>query len=113
MARAAAASDIYNAIAEPRRRAIFEFVCEGERSVTDVVSALNIGQPSVSKHLRVLREVDLVTVRRDGRKRLYAGDVQTLGQVRDWVRQCERLWERQLDRIKERAERRAATPPGA
>lgn len=107
MARAAADSDIYNAIAEPRRRAILELVCTREHAVNEVVDALEMDQPSVSKHLRVLREVKLVNVRKDGRRRLYSADPHALSPVRDWVEKCERLWEGHLDRIKERAESRA------
>ena len=108
MARAATTSDVYNAIAEPKRRAIFELLCEAERAVNDVVLELDLDQPSVSKHLRVLREVDLVDVRREGRKRIYSANPVALQPVGAWVKKFERYWERQLDRIKERAERRRA-----
>jgi len=107
MARAAAASDVYNAIAEPRRREIFELVCVEELAVGDVADALDIDQPSVSKHLKVLREVELVNVRRDGRRRLYSADPSALEPVEAWVARCERLWTRHLDAIGERAERTA------
>ena len=107
MARAAAHSDVFNAIAEPRRRAILELVCAGEHAVNQVADALEMDQPSVSKHLRVLREVDLVTVRRDGRRRLYRADPEGLATVEAWVETCTRIWERHLDSIKERAEARA------
>lgn len=107
MARAAAASDVYNAIAEPRRREIFELICVEERAVGDVADALGIDQPSVSKHLKVLREVELVNVRRDGRRRLYSADPSALEPVEAWVAKCERLWTRHLDAIEERAERMA------
>lgn len=105
MARAATTSDVYNAIAEPRRRAIFELLCEAERAVNEVVVALDIDQPSVSKHLRVLREVELVAVRREGQKRIYSANPAALRPIGVWVKQFERYWERQLDQIKERAER--------
>jgi DNA-binding transcriptional ArsR family regulator len=104
MARAAATSDVYNAIAEPRRRAIFEMVCEEERGVSDVVARLGIDQPSVSKHLRVLREVNLVTVRRDGRRRLYSANAEALRPVHTWVGGFEHFWNQQLDAIQARAE---------
>ena len=68
MARASTTSDPFNAIAEPRRRHILEFLAGDERSVSDIVDALGMGQPSVSKHLQVLRDVGLVTVRRHGRR---------------------------------------------
>lgn len=109
MARAAADSDVYNAIAEPRRRAILELVCTGERAVNEVAEALALDQPSVSKHLRVLREVDLVTVRRDGRRRLYSADPRALAPVQAWTEKCERLWERHVDAIQRRAETRASS----
>jgi DNA-binding transcriptional ArsR family regulator len=104
VARAATTSDVYNAIAEPRRRAIFELLCEAERAVNDVVDELGFDQPSVSKHLRVLREVDLVNVRRDGRQRIYSANPAALRTVHEWVQSFERLWNRQLDSIKAKAE---------
>jgi DNA-binding transcriptional ArsR family regulator len=107
MARAAAHSDVYNAIAEPRRRAILELVCSGERAVNEVAEVLEMDQPSVSKHLRVLREVDLVSVRRDGRQRLYSGTPDALRPVQEWAAECERIWTRHLDRIQRRAEGRS------
>lgn len=109
MPRAAADSDVYNAIAEPRRRAIFELVCGEELAVGDVADALGFDQPSVSRHLRVLRAVDLVQVRRDGRRRLYAADPAALAPVEAWMKKCERLWNRHLDAIQQRAERSAGT----
>ena len=104
MARAATTSDVYNAIAEPRRRAILEYLAASERAVNEVVAELGIDQPSVSKHLRVLKEVNLVTMRRSGRHRLYAANARTLRTVHDWVKGFEKLWNRQLDAIQRRAE---------
>lgn len=104
MARAATTSDVYNAIAEPRRRAIFELVCGQERAVNEVVAALDMDQPSVSKHLRVLKEVNLVTVRKDGRRRLYAANAEALKPVHEWVERFEAFWNHQLDAIQARAE---------
>src|ERR1700755_914863 len=69
--RASTRSDPFNAIAEPRRRHILEFIAAEERSVNEIADALELGQPSVSKHLHVLRDVGLVTVRREGRRTLY------------------------------------------
>ena len=71
MARASTTSDAFNAVAEPRRRDILNFLALQERPVGDIVASLGFEQPSVSKHLRVLHEVGLVTVRRDGRHMLY------------------------------------------
>lgn len=107
MARAATTSDVYNAISEPRRRAIFTYLVGGEHAVGDVVEELGINQPSVSKHLRVLREVDLVSVRKDGKRRLYVAKPENLKPVHAWVSTFERFWDTQLDAIQKRAESRA------
>jgi DNA-binding transcriptional ArsR family regulator len=102
--RACTTSDPFNAIAEPRRRDILELLADGERSVGEIVDAMEIGQPSVSKHLHVLREVDLVTVRRDGRKTLVRINPETLRTIHDWIALFERHWRAQLRRIKAHAE---------
>jgi DNA-binding transcriptional ArsR family regulator len=108
MARAATTSDVFNAIAEPRRREIIDLLAEGgERPVGDLVYRLRLPQPAVSKHLRVLRSVRLVSVRRRGRLRVYRLEPRELKTVHDWVKHYERFWTHQLSRIKERAERRA------
>ncbi|MEO7271168.1 MAG: metalloregulator ArsR/SmtB family transcription factor [Vicinamibacterales bacterium] len=104
MPRAATTSDPFNAVAEPRRRDILEFLAPGERPVNDVVSALNLAQPSVSKHLRVLLQVGLVEVRRDGRQLLYRTNAEALKPVHEWTSRFERYWRQQLLRIKDRAE---------
>ena len=108
MARSPTTSDAFNAVAEPRRRQILDLLTQGERPVNDLVASLGLGQPQVSKHLRVLREVGLVKVRGDGQRRLYALDAEGLKAIHDWVRTFEPFWDRQLDRIKQRAEREAA-----
>jgi DNA-binding transcriptional ArsR family regulator len=105
MARAATTSDAFNAVAEPRRRDILDFLAASERPVSDIVEALAIAQPSVSKHLRVLRDVGLVDMRRDGRQVFYRTNVQAIRPLHEWTRQFERYWRHQLTRIKERAER--------
>lgn len=106
MARAATTSDVFNAVAEPRRRAILTYLAVGERTVGEVVDRLELGQPSVSKHLRVLRKVGLVDVRRDGRHVLYRTNASGLRPVHDWTKRFEHLWQSQLRRVKERAERK-------
>lgn len=108
MAPAPPTTDVYTAIADPRRRAIFELLCEAERAVNEVVAELDLDQPSVSKHLRVLREVDLVRVRRAGRQRFYSPNPDALKAVHTWVTKFERFWDHQLDQITARAEQRAA-----
>jgi DNA-binding transcriptional ArsR family regulator len=104
MPRAPTTSDPFNAIAEPRRRHILEFIAGDERSVTDIADALELGQPSVSKHLQVLRDVGLVTVRREGRRTMYRINTDTLRTIHDWSGMFEQYWRGQLRRIKAHAE---------
>jgi len=104
VARASTTSDPFNAIAEPRRRDILEFLAGDERSVSDIVDALEMAQPSVSKHLQVLRDVGLVSVRRDGRKTMVRINPDTFKTIHDWIALFERHWRGQLRRIKAHAE---------
>ncbi len=104
MARAATTSDAFNAVAEPSRREILSFLAMEERPVADIVDRLGIEQPSVSKHLRVLRDVGLVHVRRDGRQKLYRTNAQALRPLHEWTSTFERFWRHQLKKVKERAE---------
>jgi DNA-binding transcriptional ArsR family regulator len=107
MPRAATTSDPFNAIAEARRRDILSFLASRERAVNEVVVALGLGQPSVSKHLRVLLHVGLVDVRRDGRHLLYRTNAEAIRPLHEWTGQFERYWRNQLMRVKERAEQQA------
>src|SRR5258707_14414417 len=106
MARAATTSDAFNAVAEPRRRAILSYLALQERPVGEIVDLLGLEQPSVSKHLRVLLEVGLVNVRRDGRRMLYGTNAGAIRPLQEWAETFERFWRHQLSRLKERAERR-------
>src|SRR5689334_17604522 len=106
MARAATTTDAFNAVAEPRRREILEYLAATERPVEDIVVALKLAQPSVSKHLRVLRDVGLVHVRRNGRHKYYKTNAQALRPLHEWTKFFEKLWTHQLNRIKERAEQK-------
>ena len=108
MPRAATTSDAFNAVAEPRRRDILTFLAFAERSVSEIVDALALEQPSVSKHLRVLKQVGLVRVRRDGRNMLYRTEAQGLRPLHEWTGAFERFWRQTLTRVKERAEARTA-----
>ena len=113
MPRAATTSDVFNAIAEPRRRRIIEALAgSGEQAVGDLVRRLRMPQPAVSKHLRVLRSVRVVQVNRRGRRRVYRLNAPALKPVHDWVKEFERFWGHQLLRIKERAERTAREQRG-
>jgi DNA-binding transcriptional ArsR family regulator len=104
MPRAATTSDAFNAIAEPRRRDILNFLALQERPVGEIVGSLGMEQPSVSKHLRVLRDVGLVHVRRDGRNMFYRTNAEAIRPLHDWASTFERYWSHQLARVKERAE---------
>jgi DNA-binding transcriptional ArsR family regulator len=101
MARAATTTDAFNAVAEPRRRQILDILALGERPVNDLVRALGLAQPHVSRHLRVLREVGAVEVREDGRERLYRLNGQALRPIHDWVKSYERLWSERFDAMDE------------
>jgi DNA-binding transcriptional ArsR family regulator len=105
MPRAATTSDTFNAIAEPRRRDILDYLAARERPVGDIVVALGLAQPSVSKHLRVLRDVGLVEVRRDGRQSFYRTNAEGIRPLHEWTCRFERYWRHQLRRVKARAER--------
>jgi DNA-binding transcriptional ArsR family regulator len=110
MARAATTSDAFNAVAEPRRREILSLLVVAERPVGDIVAILRLDQPSVSKHLRVLRDVGLVRVRRNGRHKLYSTNAEGIRPMHEWTATFERYWRHQLNRIKERAEQQIDKP---
>jgi DNA-binding transcriptional ArsR family regulator len=108
MARASTTSDAFNAVAEPRRREILSLLVVQERPVGDIVTILRLDQPSVSKHLRVLRDVGLVRVRRNGRHKFYSTNAEGIRPLHEWTATFERYWNNQLNRVKERAEKKAA-----
>ena len=99
MARAATTADVFNAVAEPRRREILDVLAGGERSVNDLVASLGLAQPQVSKHLRVLREVGAVDVRDEGRQRVYRINGHALKPIHDWVRGYEAMWSERFDQL--------------
>jgi DNA-binding transcriptional ArsR family regulator len=99
MARAPTTADAFNAVAEPRRRQILDQLAGGERSVGDLVQALGLSQPQVSKHLRVLREVDAVQVREQGRQRLYRLNGHALRPIHDWVKSYEQTWSDRFEQL--------------
>jgi DNA-binding transcriptional ArsR family regulator len=99
MARAATTADVFNAVAEVRRREILDLLAAGERPVQELADLLGLAQPQVSKHLRVLRDVGLVDVRDAGRRRLYRVNATALKPVHDWVTGFERLWEERFERL--------------
>jgi DNA-binding transcriptional ArsR family regulator len=110
MPRAATTSDVFNAIAEPRRRELIDLLVKGkEHAVGELVLRLHMPQPAVSKHLGVLRKVGVVTVSKRGQLRLYRLNAKELKPVHDWVKTYEHFWTHQLDQIRERAERKMAS----
>lgn len=110
--RAPTTTDAFNAIAEPRRREILlTLAMSGPMPVGELAETLSLPQPAVSKHLGVLREVGIVAVQRQGRRRIYQLRAEALKPVHDWVSGFERFWSSQLDRVKARAERMAEESP--
>ena len=108
MPRAATTTDVFNAIAEPRRRQIIELLARrGTLAVGALVIVLGLPQPAVSKHLGVLRKVGLVSVDKEGRQRVYRLNAEQLKTVYDWAKAFEQFWSHQLDRVKQRAEQKA------
>jgi len=109
MARAATTSDVFNAVAEPSRRTILDLLAQQERPVQELVIALGMDQPAVSKHLQVLRKVALVRFRQEGRRRYYRTNAEGLKPMHDWVKKYEQYWQNQLERIKKSAEAKERT----
>ncbi len=99
MPRAPAGSDVFTAIAEAHRREILDALVDGERPVGELVAALHLPQPGVSKHLRVLSDAGLVACRADGRRRLYRLNRERLGPLRGWLAKYEGAWNDRLDRM--------------
>jgi len=101
MARAATTTDAFNAVAEPRRRQILDLLAQRERPVNDLVELLGLAQPQVSRHLRVLREVDLVHVRDEGRPGMSRLNADPLKPIHDWLAKYERVWTERFELMDE------------
>ena len=99
MARLPTTADAYNAIAEPQRREIISVLANGEQSVGELVDVLELKQPQVSKHLKVLKEVELVTVRKDGKQRIYSLEANNLKPIHDWLSDFAHLWTGRFNRL--------------
>lgn len=106
MPRASTTSDAFNAVAEPRRREILSYLAQRERPVGDIVAELGFDQPSVSKHLGVLRRVGLVRMRCEGRHKYYRTNAEAIRPLHEWAGTFERYWQHQLSSVKKRAEER-------
>jgi DNA-binding transcriptional ArsR family regulator len=101
MARTPTTHDAFNAIAEPKRRELLELLGAQELSVNEIVDRLGWSQPTVSKHLGVLKQVGLVSERRDGRHRFYRTNAEQLKPIYEWVAPFERYWSESFDRLDE------------
>ena len=101
MARAPTTTDAFNAVAEPRRRQILDVLASGELPVTDLAMLLDLAQPQVSKHLKVLKKVGLVEVRDEGRQRLYRLNGRPLKPIHDWVSNYRQAWEEKFQALAE------------
>jgi DNA-binding transcriptional ArsR family regulator len=99
VARSSTTSDVFNAVAEARRREILDTLIAGEKAVGTIVNDLSMSQPQVSKHLRVLSEVGLVNCRAEGRRRLYRLEPAHLQPFHDWLAKFEQAWNDRLDRM--------------
>ena len=99
MARSSTTSDVFNAVAEARRREILDTLIAGEKAVGTIVNDLSMSQPQVSKHLRVLSEVGLVSRRAEGRRRLYRLEPAHLRPFHDWLAKYEQAWNERMDRM--------------
>lgn len=108
MTRKAHPTDVFNALAEPRRREVLIVLSDGqEYAVNEIVLRMKMAQPAVSKHLGALRKAGVVTVIKRGQHRMYRLDAEGLKPVRDWMKIFERYWTHQVGQIKQRAERKA------
>src|SRR5204862_2369047 len=99
VARSSTTSDVFNAIAEAHRREILDALIAGEKAVGAIVNDLSMSQPQVSKHLRVLSEVGLVSCRAEGRRRLYRLEPGRLRPMHDWLAKYEQAWNERMDRM--------------
>jgi DNA-binding transcriptional ArsR family regulator len=99
MARSSTTSDVFNAIAEGRRREVLDALIAGEKAVGEIVNGLSMSQPQVSKHLRVLSEVGLVRCRAEGRRRLYRLEPACLRPLHEWLAKYEQAWNDRMDRM--------------
>lgn len=92
---------VFEILAEPNRRRILDLLREGERPVGELVDRLGLTQPAVSKHLRVLRDADLVAVRIDAQRRLYRARGEPLQELDEWLAPYRRMWSASLGRLED------------
>lgn len=102
-------SDVFSVLADPTRRHILETLREREQSVSEVVEAVDIQQSGVSRHLRILREAGLVTVRQDAQRRLYSLEPEPLRELDEWLDHYRELWDARFDRLESHIDQQRAT----
>lgn len=95
----------FEAIAEPNRRALLDLLRAGERPAGDLVAATGLSQPGVSKHLKLLREAGLVSMRPDGQRRLYRLEPHNLTPLDDWLQPFRQFWSERLDALDDHLEK--------
>ena len=105
-------ADVFQVLADPTRRRIVEVLRGGERSVGELVQAVDIGQPGVSRQLAILEDADFVTVRPDGRRRLYSLRPEPFAELSRFVTAYRAIWEGRLDRFAAELERRRRNNQG-
>jgi len=103
--------DTFQILADPTRRRLVEALRSGERSVGELVDAVEIGQPGVSRQLAILQDAQFVVVRPEGRRRLYTLRPEPFRELDDWMSTYRRVWERRLDRLEAEIDRRGARRP--
>lgn len=100
--------DVYKAIADPNRRIVLDLLMRGDQTVGAILARVELTQPALSQHLKVLRDVGLVRQRRNGRERIYSLNPKPLREISDWVRHYEAFWAKKLTALGEHLDRRAA-----
>lgn len=105
MSRPVSSWDVYKAIADPNRRIVLDVLARGEHSVSAILVRLEISQPALSQHLKVLREVGLVRQRKKGKERIYSLDPKPLEEISDWLRHYEDFWKSKVAELGEHLER--------
>src|SRR6267143_4456821 len=103
--------DAFQILADPTRRRLIEALRGGERSVSELVGAVDIGQPGVSRQLAIMQEAQFVVVRPEGRRRLYALRPEPFQELDDWMMGYRAMWEARLDRFAAELDRRGKTRP--
>jgi DNA-binding transcriptional ArsR family regulator len=102
----------FQVLGEPSRQAILDLLRDGERPVGELVEHLQLSQPAVSKHLRVLKEAGMVEARADAQRRLYSIRPEPLAELDDWLATYRRLWTTRLDRLEDHLDRRRHNEQG-